>query len=111
MTRPIRSPHLDADDRTDDERTEAAQLYVQQLKAFYVHASVFAGSMLIIFLVNLLTNMSADVVSDWGAWWSLWALLGWGSGIAVHGLVVRFNRPSSSSSAWAQRQIDKVLSS
>jgi len=49
--------------------------------------------MLVVVAVNLLTNLSAGIVGDWTAWWSLWALLGWGAGIGLHGLVVWMNRP------------------
>jgi hypothetical protein len=96
-------------DQAVDERQEAARRYVGQLRAFYVHAAVFAASMTVIFAVNLLTNLSAGVAGEWSAWWSLWALLGWGAGIAVHGLVVRLNRPSLASSTWEQRQIERML--
>ncbi len=82
---------------------------MQQLREFYIHATVFAGGMVIIFLVNLATNVAAGIAGEWWAWWSAWALIGWGLGIAVHGLVVRLNRPTRSSSTWEQRQIDKVL--
>lgn len=81
-------------DRAAAEREEAANLYVEQLRAFFVHAGVFAASMVLIFAVNLLTNLSAGIAGEWTAWWSVWALLGWGLGIAIHGLVVRLNRPS-----------------
>jgi len=92
------------------EREQAARLYVDQLRAFYVHASMFAVGMLAMFSVNLLTNLSAGVASEWTAWWSAWAFLGWGIGIAIHGLVVRLNRPTLATSSWEQQQIDKVLS-
>ena len=94
-------------DQAADERQEAARRYVEQLRAFYVHAAVFAASMTVIFAVNLLTNLSAGIAGEWSAWWSLWALIGWGAGIAVHGLVVRLNRPSLASSTWEQRQIEQ----
>ncbi len=97
---------------TPDEREEAARRYVLQLRVFYVHAAVFAGSMAINILINLLVNLSAGIASEWSAWWSLYALLGWGAGIAVHGFVVRINRPafaSSTSTTWEQRQIDRLL--
>ncbi len=98
-----------ADETAEHRRVEAARLYVRQLQAFYVHAGVFAGGMMIIVLVNLATNVDAGIAGDWRAWWSAWAFIGWGLGIAVHGLVVRLNRPTVSSSTWEQRQIDKVL--
>jgi len=109
MTQPHRAPHQPADERTEEQRIEAARRHVQQLQAFYIHASVFAGGMVVIFLVNLATNAAAGIAGEWWAWWSAWAFVGWGLGIAVHGLVVRLNRPARSSSTWEQRQIDKVL--
>jgi len=109
MSHPDRIPHQPADERAEQQRVEAAHRYVQQLQAFYVHASVFAGGMVIIFLVNLATNAAAGITGEWSAWWSAWALIGWGFGIAVHGLVVRLNRPARSSSSWMQQRIDKDL--
>lgn len=91
------------------EREETARRYVEQLRAFHIHACMYAVGMLIMFAVNLLTNLSAGVAGEWAAWWSAWALLGWGLGIAVHGLVVRLNRPSLTSSTWEQQQIERLL--
>ena len=48
--------------------------------------------------VNLVTNISAGTADEWNAWWSVWALLGWSIGIAVHGFVVWLNRPSFAAS-------------
>jgi len=103
------TPRSSQGEQAADERQDAARRYVEQLRAFYVHAAVFAASMTVIFAVNLLTNLSAGVTSEWSAWWSVWALIGWGAGIAVHGLVVRLNRPALASSAWEQRQIERML--
>ncbi|MFW2380588.1 MAG: 2TM domain-containing protein [Acidimicrobiales bacterium] len=94
-----------------DEREEAARRYVQQLRVFYVHAAVFAGSMAINMAVNLFVNLQAGIAREWSAWWLIWALIGWGAGIAVHGLVVRLNRPSFAASTWKQRQMDQILRS
>ncbi len=88
---------------------EAARRYVRQLQAFYIHASVFAAGMVIIFVVNLATNLAAGIAGEWSAWWSVWAFIGWGLGVATHGLVVGLNRPAGSSSTWEEQQIDKVL--
>lgn len=95
----------------NEERIAAAKLYVRQLQAFYVHAGFFVCGMVLIIGVNLATNLAAGIADEWGAWWSVWAFLGWGLGIAVHGLVVRLNRPASSASDWEQRMVDKVLAS
>jgi hypothetical protein len=111
MTNTDQNPRPPADERAEHQRVEAAQLHVRRLQAFYIHAGVFAGGMVIIFLVNLLTNVAAGITGDWWAWWSAWAFIGWGLGIAVHGLVVRLNRPLRCASSWEERQIDKVLGS
>jgi hypothetical protein len=90
----------DTDDRHTDDRDmndesgDAARLYAQQVAAFRVHAVVFAASMILIFGVNLATNLAAGIAGQWQAWWSAIALLGWGLGVTIHGLVVRMSRPS-----------------
>ena len=65
---------------------------MQQLRAFQIHAAVFAAGMVVIFLVNLFVNLAAGTTGQWSAWWSGWALIGWGLGVAVHGLVVWLSR-------------------
>lgn len=67
--------------------------------------------MAITFAVNLVTNLSAGIAGEWSAWWSVWAFIGWSAGIAVHGLVVRLQRPNRQATSWEQRQLDKVLAS
>jgi len=97
---------------TDDQRREDAREYVRQLRAFYIHASVFAGSMVVIFAVNVAVNVAAGIANEWWAWWSVWVLLGWGLGLTIHGLVVRMSRPGGiMGPAWEEEQVDKILSS
>lgn len=93
----------------ENEQEETARRYVEQLRAFYVHASIFGASILIMLGVNLLVNLSAGIAGQWSAWWSAWAVLGWGFGIAVHGIVVWFNRPALGASTWEQRQVERLL--
>jgi|GEM_PF-2501664 len=93
----------------DPELEQAAKEYVKQLQAFLIHAALFGICIVVIFVVNLLTNISAGTTGQWSSWWSIWAFLGWGPGVAVHGLVLRLNKPSATPSSWEQRQIDKVL--
>ena len=97
---------------TDDQRRQDAHEYVRQLRAFYVHASVFAGSMVVIIVVNAAVNLAAGIADEWWAWWSMWALLGWGLGVTIHGLVVRMSRPDGIfGPRWEEQQVDKILSS
>lgn len=67
----------------------SVELWRRQRRAFTAHAAVFASGMVAIFVVNL----AAGIAGDWSAWWSVWALLGWSIGVAVHGFVVWLNRP------------------
>lgn len=62
-----------ADPQVEAQRLEAARQYVRQLQAFHIHGGVFAGSMVIIFVVNLATNAAAGIPGEWSAWWSVWA--------------------------------------
>ena len=104
------SPFSDAAETPQDEDREAARRYVEQLRAFYIHAAAFAVGMVVIFVVNLTINLAAELTGEWWAWWSGWALIGWGLGLAIHGLVVRWSRPRSSSSTWTERKINEILS-
>lgn len=85
---------------------------MQRLRACQVHATVFAAGMVVILLVNLFTNKAAGIsVGEWSAWWSAWALIGWGLGVAVHGFVVQLSRPATLFLVREEKQIDKVLAS
>lgn len=87
-----------------------AREYIGQLRVFYTHVWVFAIGMVIIFAVNLWVNLTAGLTGYWWAWWSGWALIGWGMGIGIHALVVRVNRPESLGSAWEHRKMNDLLS-
>lgn len=82
-----------------EEELEAIE-YVQELKAFYTHAAVFVVGMIGIFIVNMMTSP--------GYLWSVWALLGWGMGIAIHGVTV-FSVNGTLGADWERRQIEKRL--
>lgn len=109
MPEPNEPPNQPSIDDHDDARL-AAQKWVHQLRVFYTHAGVAAATLTVIFAVNLVTNLAAGIADEWPAWWSVWALIGQSAGLAVHGLVVRLNRPKPAISTWEERQIDKVLS-
>jgi hypothetical protein len=99
-------------DNSDDRLREEAREYVHRLRACQVHATVFAAGMVVILLENLFTNKAAGISGgEWSAWWSAWALIGWGLGVAFHGLVVQLSRPGISTAIREEKQIDKVLAS
>lgn len=92
-----------------DARREEARRYVRQLRAFQVHATVFAVVVPLLFVINAVINLAAGIAGDVWAWWIIWVVFGWGIGIAVHGLVVRAARAGVLGSDWEERKIDEVL--
>lgn len=84
---------------TSNTSTRSISAYDEQRQAFRLHAAVFASSMVVISLVNLIFNLAAGSTGDVGAWWSGWALIGWGIGVAVHGFVVWLARSTGASPA------------
>lgn len=85
---PLDTPNPDTTPNSDTTAAAEAQR-AKETQAFRIHAVVFAASMTLIIAVNLLTNLSAGTAGQWSSWWSLWALIGWGAGLTVHGLVVK----------------------
>ena len=83
----------------DDARLADARKRVEELKAFYGHAIVFAGVMTLLFVINLLTR---------GEWWVQWPLMGWGIGLLVHGIAVFF-KSSTVLKDWEDRKIKQLL--
>lgn len=81
------------------EETEAME-YVQGLKSFYMHAMTFVVVNVFIILVNLITSP--------GYFWFVWALLGWGLGLAIHALHT-FDWFAYFDSNWEKKQIEKRL--
>ncbi|PQZ47970.1 MULTISPECIES: 2TM domain-containing protein [Bacillus] len=61
-----------------DENYLRAKKRVENLKAFYIHLTVYILVNLMLFLIN--------VSSDSSKLWFLYPLGGWGIGIVIHGL-------------------------
>lgn len=74
--------------------------YVRDLKAFYSHAATYAVVIFGLFVINLFTGISTP--------WFIWPMLGWGVGVAAHGLSV-FEVMSLFSPDWEKREIEKRL--
>jgi hypothetical protein len=64
----------------DQEIYRRAKRRVGQIKGFYVHATVYVLVNALLIIINLLT--SPDRL------WFFYPLLGWGIGLAAHGLSV-----------------------
>ena len=91
------------------QRREDVRQWVRQLRAFYVHATLYVAVSVMLVLINLVINANADRLGEWGAWWSMWSVLGWGIGIAVHGLVVLLARHNLFGDDWEARKVDELL--
>ncbi len=64
---------------TDAELIEMARARTNSKIGFYIHASVFAIVMVALFAINYLSTPDKA--------WSLYPFLGWGLGVAIHGVV------------------------
>jgi len=88
MTSAGSEPPLQADAGGDSasevELEREAREHVAALRGFYGHAAVFVAVNLLLLAINLLT--APDRL------WFYWPLLGWGIGLAAHGIRV-FARP------------------
>jgi 2TM domain-containing protein len=63
---------------TDQEILRMARVRTYAKLGFYIHASIFVVVMLVLFAINSLVSSKP---------WSLYPLLGWGLGVAIHGIV------------------------
>ncbi len=83
---------------TEDEQKVFKQ--VQAIKGFYSHLTTYVLVISMLFVINLVTN--PDYI------WAFWPALGWGVGIASHGLrafdVFKLFGPE-----WEKKQIEKRL--
>jgi hypothetical protein len=84
----------------DDERYRRARRRVGALRGFYIHALVYV-------LVNG-ALIGLNSVLPHGGWWSVWSVLGWGIGLAVHGACV-FAGPVFLGRDWEERKIRELL--
>ncbi|NTU82621.1 MAG: 2TM domain-containing protein [Chloroflexales bacterium] len=82
----------------EQQRYERARAQVIRLRQFYIHVVVYI--LVNAFLVLLsLANGSA---------WSIWPLLGWGIGLAAHGVTV-FVSGGLLGAGWEEREIRRRI--
>lgn len=85
---------------TDDPKYAEAKRHVEAMKAFYIHALIFACAMSAMLGLNALAKG--------GVWWVQWPLLGWGAGLLIHALLV-FSPPRFFSADWEARKIKQRM--
>lgn len=86
-------PELAADERE-------AMEYVRDLQGFYVHAIAYAVATVAFVIINLTVTP--------GFFWAIFPVLGWGAGLAAHGLSV-YEVINLFGRDWEKRQIAKRL--
>lgn len=87
------NPELQTDERE-------AMEYVRDIKAFYTHAIIYGVVMVGLFTLNIVTSS--------GYFWAIWPALGWGIGLAAHGLSI-FEVVNLFGDNWEKRQIERWL--
>ncbi len=86
--------------QSEDERYRRR---VHAEKGFYIHALVYVLVNAGLFVMNMVSLMFVP-----GVLWFWWGLLGWGVGLAAHGLSV-FAFPLWVGAGWEQRRIDQLM--
>ena len=82
-----------------DPRLINARLHVRRLKGLLIHAIVFSCVMPGLLGLNILLK------SDW---WVQWPLLGWGTGLLAHAILV-FAPIRPFGHDWEERQVETYL--
>jgi len=62
----------------DQEAYTKAKKRVEAKMGFYIHISVYLGVSILLTILNLFVTK--------GYFWAMWPMIGWGSGVMVHGL-------------------------
>ena len=97
MDTPINDTSINSDLRADE---ALALAHVRNIKAFYLHLGQYALVIAGLAVINLMTSP--------GYLWFIWPAVGWGLGIAMHGLRV-FDKVPFLNAAWERREVEKVL--
>jgi len=84
----------------EEEKYRRAKARVEELKGFYIHLFMYILINCGLLAINLFLSRNH--------WWFYWPLLGWGIGIAAHGLAV-FGLGGFLGKDWEERQIKKIM--
>src|SRR5262245_45591159 len=63
----------------DEDRYRRARSRVREIRAFYLHLTVFVAVNILLHLVNFVASPAV--------YWAFWPLLGWGIALLAHALV------------------------
>ncbi len=84
----------------EQESYDQAKRQVRRIRGFYIHALVYVLVNALLVVLNFLTLP--------GARWFFWPLLGWGIGLAAHGIAV-FGVGRLWGAEWEERKIKEII--
>lgn len=97
----LQEPAVDTPQAANVRADEALALaHVRKVKGFYIHLSQYVIVIAALTAINLIW-LPAYL-------WFMWPALGWGLGVAAHGMSV-FNAVPFLNGAWEKRQVEKYL--
>jgi hypothetical protein len=85
---------------SEQESYERAKKRVEELKSFYSHLFVYLAVNAGLFLLNIITSPRHL--------WFYWPLIGWGIGLAIHGLSV-FGTQNLLGKDWEEKKIKEIM--
>ena len=85
---------------SEQEIYERAKKRVDELKSFYSHLFVYLAVNAGLFLLNIITSPRHL--------WFYWPLIGWGIGLAIHGLSV-FGTQNLLGKDWEEKKIREIM--
>ena len=88
-----------ANQPTEQEKLDRARERVAEIKGFFIHLTIFACVLIILFGVDWMTGEG---------WWVQWVFIGWGIGVLAHALVV-FGSTPGFISRWEERKIREYV--
>lgn len=83
----------------DSQRVVAARRRVAEIEGFFVHLAVF------VLVIALLTGVN---IYTGDQWWVQWVVLGWGIGVAAHGLALFATKPQFIAN-WERRKFREFV--
>lgn len=83
----------------EEARRARARKRVHSIKAFAIHATVFALVNAILIAVN---------IANGPPWWAQWPFIGWGLGVLGHAIAVYARTPQRLAS-WEERKIEELI--
>lgn len=91
-----------------DARETAIRLRVHAQAEFYRHLMIYVGVITMLWVINLLMAGLPSASSSIWRYWAIWPTLGWGIGIAVHG-VTALTSFGFLSRDWEERKVRELM--